>query len=141
MEPDAGPLAAAALPPRAARGALAAAPGAVPCHRGPGSGGSPCELAALPLPLPSARAQTRAEDPRGAADPEVLAEEGLTLASCRSRRPRAVLLRGERAALCLPAGVDARARATTSCTPGGGKWAAGVRPAARLLRDAGGQGR
>jgi len=61
------------------------------------------ELAALQLPLPSARMQLEAADPRRPLIDAVLAEEGLTVEQMRLKGMQMFFSRGERAALCMPA--------------------------------------
>ena len=62
------------------------------------------ELAALPLPLPSARLKLDPGDPRAAAVQAVLTEEGLQLHDMQIRGVREMFFsKGERAALCVPA--------------------------------------
>jgi tRNA pseudouridine13 synthase len=61
------------------------------------------ELAALSLPLPSARLKLEPDDPRRELVEGVLAEEGLELRDLQVRGIREMFFsRGERAALCLP---------------------------------------
>ncbi len=61
------------------------------------------ELAALQLPLPSARLKLDDADPRGELVRAVLAEEGLELRQMQIKGIREIFFsRGERAALCLP---------------------------------------
>jgi tRNA pseudouridine13 synthase len=61
------------------------------------------ELAALQLPLPSARLKLEAGDPRAEAINAVLGEEGLALHDMQVRGVRELFFsRGERAALCRP---------------------------------------
>jgi tRNA pseudouridine13 synthase len=61
------------------------------------------ELAALTLPLPSARVALAPEDPRAALMDAVLAEEGLQREEMRLKGFRKVFFsKGERAALCVP---------------------------------------
>jgi tRNA pseudouridine13 synthase len=61
-------------------------------------------LAALRLPLPSARLKLEPDDPRMAAVQSVLAEEGLELRDLQIRGVREMFFsKGERAALCVPA--------------------------------------
>jgi len=62
------------------------------------------ELAALQLPLPSARLKLDAGDPRSELVRGVLAEEGLELHDMQVRGVREIFFsKGERATLCLPA--------------------------------------
>ena len=62
------------------------------------------ELAALQLPLPSARLQLADDDPRSELVRSVLAEEGLERRDLQIRGIREMFFsKGERAALCLPA--------------------------------------
>jgi tRNA pseudouridine13 synthase len=75
--------------------------GAVPFH-----GHAPAELADLHLPLPTARWKPEPGDSRVALVQEVLGEEGLTLADLKVKGVRDLFFsRGERAALCRPAGL------------------------------------
>lgn len=68
------------------------------------------ELAALSLPLPSARMRLEADDPRAGLVRSVLAEEGLEVTQLKVRGVRELFFsRGERAALVLPAGLVWRA--------------------------------
>jgi tRNA pseudouridine13 synthase len=61
------------------------------------------ELAALQLPLPSARLKLEEADPRGELVRTVLGEEGLELRQMQIKGIREMFFsRGERAALCLP---------------------------------------
>jgi tRNA pseudouridine13 synthase len=61
------------------------------------------ELAALHLPLPSARLKLDPSDPRAEVVQAVLAEEGLELRDLQVRGVREMFFsKGERAALCLP---------------------------------------
>ncbi len=61
------------------------------------------ELAALQLPLPSARLKLEEADPRGELVRAVLAEEGLELRQMQIKGIREMFFsRGERAALCVP---------------------------------------
>lgn len=79
--------------------------GAVPMHRGL-TAEQLDRLARLTLPLPSARLQLPPEDPRLPLLEAVLAEEGLRREQLKikgMRRP--YFSRGERPALCLPAGL------------------------------------
>jgi len=65
------------------------------------------QLADLFLPLPSARVQLAADDPRQAVFLRVLGEEGLTPEQFKLKGFRAMFFsRGERAALCLPSLVE-----------------------------------
>ncbi len=65
-------------------------------------------LAALSLPLPSARLKLEPDDPRGELVHAVLAEEGLTLEQMKVRGSRDLFFsRGERVALCLPRDLSA----------------------------------
>jgi tRNA pseudouridine13 synthase len=64
------------------------------------------ELAELQLPLPSARLKLDPGDPRAEAVLAVLAEEGLELRDMQVRGVRELFFsRGERPALCVPAGL------------------------------------
>ena len=68
------------------------------------------ELAGLSLPLPSARLKLAADDPRAELVHTVLAEEGLQLRQMQVKGIRELFFsRGERAALCLPANLEAAA--------------------------------
>jgi tRNA pseudouridine13 synthase len=70
------------------------------------------ELAALRLPLPSARVDLSPEDPRGALMDAVLNEEGLQRAEMKLKGFRKLFFsKGERAALCLPADLRGEAGA------------------------------
>jgi tRNA pseudouridine13 synthase len=61
------------------------------------------ELAALALPLPSARLRLEGTDPRRVTIDAVLAHEGFPLSEMKIRGPRKPFFsRGERLALCLP---------------------------------------
>jgi tRNA pseudouridine13 synthase len=65
------------------------------------------ELAALNLPLPSAREKLDGGDLRLALMEGVLAKEGLTLGQLRIKGRRAIFFsQGQRAALCKPAGLE-----------------------------------
>jgi tRNA pseudouridine13 synthase len=76
--------------------------GEVVMHRGLGEE-QQRELAALRLPLPSARTHLDANDPRGPLVNEVLAAEGLELGRLKVPGVRELFFsKGERAALCLP---------------------------------------
>jgi tRNA pseudouridine13 synthase len=67
-------------------------------------------LAALTLPLPSARMRLEPDDPRCPLAEEVLAEDGLTLAQMKIKGIRELFFsRGERAALCQPVNLTAHA--------------------------------
>jgi tRNA pseudouridine13 synthase len=61
------------------------------------------ELAALQLPLPSARMHLAADDPRSPLVESILAEEGLLLEQMKLKGMQMFFSRGERSALCLPA--------------------------------------
>jgi tRNA pseudouridine13 synthase len=64
-------------------------------------------LAALHLPLPSARTKLDAADPRAELVGAVLAEEGLELKQLQLKHFREMFFsKGERAALCLPTGLQ-----------------------------------
>jgi tRNA pseudouridine13 synthase len=64
------------------------------------------QLAALQLPLPSARLKVEASDPRAEVVQAVLDEEGLALRDLQVRGVRELFFsRGERAALAVPAGL------------------------------------
>ncbi|HXG08443.1 MAG TPA: tRNA pseudouridine(13) synthase TruD [Gemmataceae bacterium] len=83
--------------------------GEVPMHRGLDAEQFR-QLRDLSLPLPSARLKMDPSDPRLAPVLEVLAEEGLTLRQLRIKGIRELFFsKGERAALCLPAGLEGRA--------------------------------
>jgi tRNA pseudouridine13 synthase len=60
-------------------------------------------LAALTLPLPSARMQLEATDPRRPLVETVLAEDGLRIEEMKLKGLRTFFSRGERPALCIPA--------------------------------------
>jgi tRNA pseudouridine13 synthase len=61
------------------------------------------ELAALSLPLPSARARLQEDDPRLGLVKKVLTDEGLELSQLKVKGIRELFFsRGERAALCMP---------------------------------------
>jgi tRNA pseudouridine13 synthase len=65
------------------------------------------ELAALSLPLPSARLHLEPDDPLAPLIHDVLAEEGLELSQLRIKRIRELFFsKGERAALCLPSALQ-----------------------------------
>jgi tRNA pseudouridine13 synthase len=77
--------------------------GDVPFHRGLDPA-QRADLAALQLPLPSARLKLPADDPRLRLVQEILAEEGLELKQMQVKGIRELFFsKGERAALCLPA--------------------------------------
>jgi tRNA pseudouridine13 synthase len=81
--------------------------GAVPFPTGLDDG-QRMELAALALPLPSARLKLEAGHPIAPLVDAVLAEEGLTLRDMQVRGVRELFFsRGERAAACMPAGLTA----------------------------------
>lgn len=64
-------------------------------------------LAALTLPLPTARSPLAADDPRKPLLDAVLSDEGLTLDQLKVHGIRTLFFsRGERAALCLPAALQ-----------------------------------
>ncbi len=64
------------------------------------------EMAALTLPLPSARAKLEEKDPRRALIQTVLAAEGLEMSQLKVKGIRELFFsRGERSALCLPGGL------------------------------------
>jgi tRNA pseudouridine13 synthase len=64
-------------------------------------------LAPLQLPLPSARTKLAADDPRWPLVDSVLAEEGLVLSQLQVKGIRELFFsKGERAALCRPAGLS-----------------------------------
>jgi tRNA pseudouridine13 synthase len=80
--------------------------GTVPMHRGLDAVVRD-KLTALALPLPSARLKLEADDPRLASVQSVLAEEGLELKQMQVKGLRDVFFsKGERAALCIPAGLQ-----------------------------------
>ncbi len=82
--------------------------GEVPAHEGLDAD---CqnELAALSLPLPSARWKPEPADPHVALVTEVLAEDGLELSRLKVPGSRDLFFsRGERPALCLPQSVGAQ---------------------------------
>src|SRR5207248_1560678 len=67
-------------------------------------------LAGLMLPLPSARLKLDADDPRTGLVQSVLDEEGLELRQMQVKGVRELFFsKGERAALCQPAGLMAAA--------------------------------
>jgi tRNA pseudouridine13 synthase len=67
------------------------------------------DLAALGIPLPSARARLASSDPRLPLIEAALAEEGFRLHELKIRGVRKPFFsKGERAALCLPAGLEHR---------------------------------
>jgi tRNA pseudouridine13 synthase len=79
--------------------------GPVPFHRDL-EAGTLEELKVLSLPLPSSRWKPELDDPRLPVVEAVLAEEGLTLRDMQVRGLRDLFFsRGERAALCMPAGL------------------------------------
>jgi tRNA pseudouridine13 synthase len=93
--------------------------GPVPFHHGLDAAALQ-ELSALALPLPTSRWKPDESDPRRAVVEGVLAEEGLTLRDMQVRGVREMYFsRGDRAALCLPAGLA-------------GAWADDERHAGRL---------
>ena len=68
------------------------------------------KLAALELPLPTARTRLDPLDPRSALLETVLAEEGLRPEQLKLKGSRKMFFsRGERAALCLPTGLTTQA--------------------------------
>ncbi|OAI49942.1 hypothetical protein AYO44_18150 [Planctomycetaceae bacterium SCGC AG-212-F19] len=76
--------------------------GDVPFHRGLDPA-QRAELAALQLPLPSARLKLPADDPRLPLVQGILAEEGLELKQMQVKGIRELFFsKGERAALCMP---------------------------------------
>jgi tRNA pseudouridine13 synthase len=80
--------------------------GEVPMPRGLGEP-QRRDLAALTLPLPSARLRLAADDPRAALVQGVLAEEGLELRQLQVKGIRELFFsKGERAALCLPGRLE-----------------------------------
>src|SRR5262249_54446669 len=80
--------------------------GEVPMPRGLEEG-QLVELAALQLPLPSPRLTVAADDARVALMDAVLAEEGIDREQLKLKGFREVFFsKGERAALCLPAGLQ-----------------------------------
>jgi tRNA pseudouridine13 synthase len=85
--------------------------GEVPFHAGLDDA-QRVELGALQLPLPSARLKLDPADPRGEVVRAVLEEEGLELRDLQVRGVRELFFsRGERAALCVPAGLTAETAA------------------------------
>jgi tRNA pseudouridine13 synthase len=79
--------------------------GDLPMHRGLDDE-QKSALAALQLPLPSARTKLEATDPRTELVNAVLAEEGLELKQLQLKHFREMFFsKGERAALCLPTGL------------------------------------
>jgi tRNA pseudouridine13 synthase len=84
--------------------------GKMPMHRNLEEG-QRAELAALSLPLPSAREKLDAADKRFALMESVLAEEGLTAAQLKIKGSRVIFFsKGQRAALCRPAGLEYEAQ-------------------------------
>jgi tRNA pseudouridine13 synthase len=69
------------------------------------------ELAALSVPLPSARMQLETDDPRHPLVESILAEEGLTIEQMKLKGMQTFFSRGERAALCLPANLKSESAA------------------------------
>jgi tRNA pseudouridine13 synthase len=85
--------------------------GAVPAHEGLDPA-QQSELAALTLPLPTARWKPEAEDPQLALVSSVLAEDGLELSRLKVPGSRDLFFsRGDRPALCLPQGVGSQREA------------------------------
>ncbi len=83
--------------------------GAVPMHRNL-TEAQRARLAGLELPLHSARTRLDEADPRKPLFDAVLAEEGLTQEQLRLKGQREMFFsRGERPALCMPAGLTAEA--------------------------------
>jgi tRNA pseudouridine13 synthase len=79
--------------------------GEVPMHRGLDDQRL-TELAALQLPLPSARMRLDDTDPRAALMKSILADDGVELEQLKLKGFREMFFsKGERAALCLPAGI------------------------------------
>jgi tRNA pseudouridine13 synthase len=84
--------------------------GKVPMHRNLEES-QRAELAALSLQLPSARQELDPADSRFALMESVLAEEGLTAAQLKIKGSREIFFsKGQRAALCKPAGLEYEAR-------------------------------
>jgi tRNA pseudouridine13 synthase len=84
--------------------------GKVPMHRNLDEG-QRADLAALSLPLPSAREKLDPADSRFALMESVLAEEGLTAAQLIIKGSREIFFsKGQRLALCRPAGLEYEAR-------------------------------
>jgi tRNA pseudouridine13 synthase len=82
--------------------------GEIPMHRGLEED-QYRELAALSLPLPSARMRMYPQDSRAQMVQEVLAEEGLERNQLKIKGVRELFFsKGERGALCLPRGLDTR---------------------------------
>jgi tRNA pseudouridine13 synthase len=80
--------------------------GEVPVHRGLDDA-QRAELSAVSLPLPSARLTLPVEDPRVALMDAVLAEEGISRELLKLKAFKELFFsKGERAALCLPAGLQ-----------------------------------
>src|SRR5262249_47723992 len=80
--------------------------GALPMHRALDTARR-AELAALQLPLPSARLKLGSADPLAPLVQGVLADEGLTLEQMKVKGMREPFFsKGERAALCVPAGLQ-----------------------------------
>jgi tRNA pseudouridine13 synthase len=82
--------------------------GKVPAHRLL-SDAQRSELTGLELPLPTARGQLDAADPRSLLMQRILDEEGLTRAQLKVKGVRELFFsRGNRAALCRPDGLQAK---------------------------------
>src|SRR5262249_15222349 len=70
------------------------------------------ELAALRLPLPSARIHLDPADPRQALMESVLAEEGIEVRQLKLKGLREMFFsKGERTALCMPVGLESESSA------------------------------
>jgi len=83
--------------------------GEVPMHRHLNAE-QRAELAALSLPLPSARMRLDADDSRTNIVQNVLAEDGLTAHQMKIKGIRELFFsKGERAALCMPVDLQGRA--------------------------------
>jgi tRNA pseudouridine13 synthase len=79
--------------------------GEVPAHRGLDDAHF-TEIAALSLPLPSARLTLAVEDPRVALMDTVLMEEGITREQLKLKAFKELFFsKGERAAMCMPSGL------------------------------------
>jgi tRNA pseudouridine13 synthase len=80
--------------------------GPVPMHRRLDEG-QRAELAALRLPLPTARLKADPEDPHAALARSILAEDGVEIEQLRLKGlPELFFSKGERAALCVPADLQ-----------------------------------
>jgi tRNA pseudouridine13 synthase len=79
--------------------------GEIPMHRGLDEG-QLAELAAVQLPLPSPRLTVAEDDPQVALMDAVLAKEGIDREQLKLKAfPELFFSKGERAALCIPAGL------------------------------------